>query len=341
MLFDVTQIKVALRDSTNILEPDILKGYTCIPSKLVKNSIRSSKGNFCVAAPMKMHDADTPTKCIRIWHDYSLQMVERSEMIARELRKVHLSYFVDYQCFHELLNLSDGRKAPGVIMDWIEEPTLSKFFETNYSNPQLINKAANNFLQLCQDLKRLGMSHGDLSLKNILVGKDGKIMLVDYDSVYVPSMLDNYIQTTGGDSDFQHPDRKRNNQKASKYADSFSELILYLYFRAFILRQDWCQNIKNRLLLTKQDLLSSSSFVNSEGYKMLLALNDREINIVLDEVKRALDLPLSQCGFICDLLNQAIITSNIYATYCGRCGHHFLNQTDVYCPDCGKKRETI
>ena len=33
--------------------------------------------------------------------------------------------------------------------------------------------------------------------------------------------------------------------------------------------------------------------------------------------------------------------TDIMAHFCGVCGHHFENQTDLFCPICGKEREVI
>lgn len=342
IIYNISEIKVALRDRLNILENVELDGYCCIPSKIEKGRVIASFGDFCVAARM-IKDGNSVPKCIRVWHDYSPQMVERSTMISNELKDVSLPYFVGYHNYVELLKLSNGRKASGVIMDWVDKPTLELFFAKNYSNPQLIEIAKNNFLQMCKDLKRMGMSHGDLSLGNILVGEKGDIILVDYDSVYVPSMKDNYFQTTPGNVNFQHPDRKK-GMKACSYADFFSELVLFLYFRTYFLKPDLCKNVQNKLLFVSTDLTSSAAFIASDGYKMLSNMGDREINLVLKEISRALDLPLSRCNFICDVLeniNKETSAIRLLAGYCGTCGHHFKNQTDLYCPDCGKKREIL
>ena len=65
------------------------------------------------------------------------------------------------------------------------------------------------------------MQHG-----NIMVKDGGQLVLVDYDSMYVPA-LDGWDEEIKGLQGYQHEARWKNKKLAPK-ADYFSELIIYL-----------------------------------------------------------------------------------------------------------------
>ena len=78
------------------------------------------------------------------------------------------------------------------------------------------------------------ISHGDLQDGNILLklnGTDVEIKLIDYDSLFVPS-LGGYPDSIVGLPEFQHPHRMAGGGTANAKVDYFSELVIYLSFRS-------------------------------------------------------------------------------------------------------------
>ena len=76
---------------------------------------------------------------------------------------------------------------------------------------------------MAKELHAAGVSHGDLQHGNIMVNADGSLILVDYDSMYVPS-LEGYADEIKGLVGYQHPARWE-NCKCSPKADYFSEKV--------------------------------------------------------------------------------------------------------------------
>ncbi len=112
-------------------------------------------------------------------------------------------------------------------MRWIEGLKLNEYIYQHKSDKDILKKKlAGDFITMCKKLHEKSIAHGDLQHGNILVDSNGNIYLIDYDSMFVPS-LEKERDIIKGKDDYQHP-----NRKANKYAncklDYFSELIIYI-----------------------------------------------------------------------------------------------------------------
>ena len=75
------------------------------------------------------------------------------------------------------------------------------------------------------DLHTFQISHGDLQVTNIKVREDGSLFLIDYDTLFTPSLYGDYDRVKGNLC-FQHHSRL-DNELMSPCADYFSEYIIY------------------------------------------------------------------------------------------------------------------
>ena len=114
---------------------------------------------------------------------------------------------------------------PIVVMDWIEAMPLKDYLKKNLNTPNHIIELANQFLQMSKDLHAAGISHGDLQHGNIMVNPEGKLFLLDYDSMFVPGLV-NVADEIKGLPGYQHPGRNKQACLSPK-SDYFSELIIY------------------------------------------------------------------------------------------------------------------
>lgn len=149
---------------------------------------------------------------------------------------------------------------PMVRMPWIEGLTLNKYISQNLSHPKAIESTAASFLQGMVSLQDSGIAHGDLSGDNIIVDPKGKVILVDYDGMFVPP-LKGYSATENGHADFQHPMRTKTT--FSRYMDNFSIAVVYLSLMAISKRPElwekYNQDDPDCLIMRKADFLSPSS----------------------------------------------------------------------------------
>ncbi len=125
---------------------------------------------------------------------------------------------------------------PVLTMEWIDGPTLgaklAKLCETQ--DKKQLHELSIKWAILAQQLLSSGIAHGDLKPDNIMLRSSGKneLVLVDYDSMYVPSLA-GYQAADGGGESFQHP--KNSFAKFDEKIDSFSMLVLSINMRAISL----------------------------------------------------------------------------------------------------------
>ena len=120
---------------------------------------------------------------------------------------------------------------PSLCMEWIEGETLEDFIGKWYAKPELMRSMAAVFLDLVKLLHQSNISHGDLQHGNIMLAASPDdnscyMLLVDYDSIWMPSLGD-MPNTTVGMRGYQHPLRARFPHLNEK-ADYFSEMVIYL-----------------------------------------------------------------------------------------------------------------
>src|SRR5438045_3227891 len=103
-------------------------------------------------------------------------------------------------------------------MEWVDGLNLNYFIEDNLGQPGAMNRMADRFCTLIENLKSNGIAHGDLQHGNILI-VDGDYKLVDYDGMYV-SALRGFGSNELGHRNYQHPARTRDD--FGDYLDNFS-----------------------------------------------------------------------------------------------------------------------
>ena len=219
-------------------------------------------GGFCVVFPYKTSNAKYAVRC---WHAQVDGAQERMKRISEFLSRQHLPYFVDFQYEEEGINTSKG-VLPIVIMDWVDAQPLKKYIKAKIGDASVLNELAYNFMQMVKDLHKIGVSHGDLQHGNILVKSDGALVLVDYDSLYVPSIA-GYSSVTNGLWGYQHPARF-SMTKVSAKADYFSELVIYTSIKALAKFPDLWEKLQmedtDTMIFSKED-------IESKGYSEIFS----------------------------------------------------------------------
>lgn len=178
-------------------------------------------GGYCVVFPYKVNGKKYAVRC---WHAYLSGGKDRCREISAYLDQVGLPFFAKFQYVEEGIVTKQGPQ-PIVIMDWVEGKPLKDYIQENLSNKTALQKLADDFKDMVGQLHKHSISHGYLQHGNIIVKEDGSLMLVDYDSVYVPA-LSGYTDEIHGLKGYQHPTRFKNKSLSPK-ADYFSELIIY------------------------------------------------------------------------------------------------------------------
>jgi serine/threonine protein kinase len=132
----------------------------------------------------------------------------------------------------EILSLSDGRRYPVVLMDWVEGQTLFQWLRSRCRAGSVapLASAAQQWHSLIGELTAAQVAHGDLQHANILVTPSERFKLVDYDGMCVPALV-GQRNLEVGTPPYQHPHRSADTPLAL-HLDNFSALELYVVLRA-------------------------------------------------------------------------------------------------------------
>ncbi len=320
-------IRAAITEASNIIDP-VLRGLYVvdgiIPAKRTQPSMaKCEEGGFALAFKMKkiMLSDNPQVQILKIFQQYWKEDFDVSESRYNLIRSFIFShntelkdYFVDFHFVPDALRV-EGEILPGIRMDFVCGDTLGKFLMECRKQGRITNSVyatlAKEFLSMCKTFHRLGMAHGDLSFNNIIVTPDHHIQLIDYDSVFVPTMKHNFIQTTVGDANFQHPNRIKgddtSNQAdnyASNHDDNFSQIVIYTILLALSKDASVLKIINEDMVFMATDFENEISLLSSRAYNTMAQINDAEVNKMLQLLLQAVKCDkYADVPFLADVVN--------------------------------------
>lgn len=283
-------------------------------------------GGFCIVFPF--YKSDGKKIAVRCWIASVDKAQERTRKIAEELKKVNLPYFVNFEYEQEGIATNSGVQ-PIVLMDWVSAKPLKDYIKDNLSRPDILRKLAASFKTMVIDLHKANISHGDLQHGNILIRDDGSLVLVDYDSMFVPSLI-GYRDEIKGLAGYQHPARW-NNENITAKADYFSELVIYTSIMALSYFPSLWAELK---IEDTETLLFSADDIKSGGSAAIFRKLDShpELKNLSDAIKKSL-----RFNSIEDLqpLEDAIISDSerIMGKIRVKWGKQPIVEKQEYCPD--------
>lgn len=258
-------------DTAQLIKSDILTGgYVEKSADIIVRYV----GGFCIVFPFYLK---TGKKCaVRCWIANVSDVRERSRLVAEELKRIQLPYFVNFEYIPNCIATNAGVQ-PIILMDWVEAQNIKEYVGTHLHDKDVLRKLAENFMQMVKCLHRYHISHGDLQHGNILIQEDGSIVLVDYDSMYVPALA-GYADEIKGLAGYQHPARWQNTMLSEK-ADYFSELVIYISIVALIYHPELWDKLQisntDTFLFSVKDLNNPSE---SELMDYLLTEGNQELH---------------------------------------------------------------
>jgi serine/threonine protein kinase len=206
-------------ETSQLIKADVLQGgeVVCKNGKPLRYA-----GGFCVVFPFIQSSGKKVA--VRCWTAHVPDADKRSRCISQSLSKSMLPYFVGFEYIDAGIATTLG-VFPIIIMDWVNASPLKVYLKKHLHDSTTLKKLAADFKTMTSDLHGAQFSHGDLQHGNIMISDEGKLFLVDYDSMFVPG-LENVTDEIKGLSGYQHPGRK-NIKYLTPKADYFSELIIY------------------------------------------------------------------------------------------------------------------
>ena len=264
-----------------LIQPSVLKDGHPVEKgvRLIKYS-----GGFCVVFP---YQTSTKKYAVRCWHAEVSDAKRRTQIIAEALKKSNLPYFVGFDFFEDGIMTSQGMQ-PIVVMDWVEAKSLKRYIAEHITESNTINEIAENFKKMVADLHANHFSHGDLQHGNIMVKDDRSLVLVDYDSMFVPDLkgMPDEIKGLVG---YQHEGRWKNKEVSEK-SDYFSELVIYISLKALAKMPDLWNDLN---MEDTETLLFSGEDIQSHGSSTIFRVlkTDSELAPLVDKLCEFMSKP--------------------------------------------------
>ena len=252
-----------------------------------------SSGNFAVV--FKMQDiTDNKFHALKCFTKDQEGRDEAYKLITEELDKVDSPYIVPTQYLESELyvntKLSGQNEFPVVVMNWVEGMPMETYIEQNKDDRYAIHRLFGSFCQMSLWLLSQSFAHGDLKPDNILICKDGSIVLVDYDGMFVPAMKYKKPRELGS-PDFRHPLRTKFEFNDMIDVFAISSIALSLSYIAKCFDKD-SFNYTSSFFLKEKDIVSpqesiilrdiQSKCIDNICGKMLsiffFALSDKEVS---------------------------------------------------------------
>ena len=181
-------------------------------------------GGFSVVFPVSVGDEKWAFRC---WHVTIDKAMERYKLLSAVLPSYKLPYFIDFH-YEEQGIVVSGTTYPTIRMKWVKGCNIKDYIRRNLNNSEKLFRLASRFLKMVRTLHKASIAHGDLQHENIMVNSRGELVLIDYDSLFIPEfkgVADEDI--IAGKPDYQHPCRGK-NKTANPKIDYFSEVVILL-----------------------------------------------------------------------------------------------------------------
>jgi hypothetical protein len=191
-----------------------------------------------------------------------------------------------------------GEWYPVLKMEWVSGSLLNEHVESLVQKGDAtgLRKLADDWLALLRAMKKARIAHGDLQHGNVLVA-GGKLLLIDYDGMYVPGLAGIGSHEAGHPS-YQHP--RRGPQDYGPEMDRFAALAIHVAILALACEPSLWPRFNNgdNLLFRRNDFLQPA---DSPVFDALQQLQDREI------VRRAILLQVAGVGPIAQVPEVAAL----------------------------------
>jgi serine/threonine protein kinase len=175
---------------------------------------------------------------IRVFSTAADERRERYEQISEYLSKRSLRCMVKFQYCDNGIRHPSGKWYPLITMDWVQGDILYDWVRGQCERraTAALSRAAEDWIELVQELCMAGIAHGDLQHGNVMVTKSNQLKLVDYDCMCVPALVGRKNLEIGVEP-YQNPQR---DERTTLFPglDNFSAIFILTALRAFAAKPD-------------------------------------------------------------------------------------------------------
>ena len=199
---------------------------------------------------------------------------QRYAAIDAALEKLHHPALVHFNYQPHGITVKDDT-FPLLKMQWAEAQELLRWLGRHHTDQEKVFHLAGQLVDVIAALEGAGIAHGDLQHGNLLVTDAGKLILVDYDGMYVPALA-GYPATEKGLANYQHP--ARGDADYGPRLDRFSAWAIYTSLYAIAINPRLWNQLRGkddeRLLFASSDYLDPG---NSNAFTALYTLGDPQL----------------------------------------------------------------
>ena len=285
------------------------------------------KGNLCGVTKIRYKTGEI--KALRMWQSESVNSKGICEHISKYIGQNPAPYLLNMSYLSKSI-FFNGEYFSALLMDWCDGRSLKEYINGHIDNVQELNSLKDSLIEMFKDMNQRGISHGDIHHNNICVSDAGAPVLIDYDSMYVPS-LKGFEDNCLGYSGFQLPNAREKNKFLSYKTDYFSQLIVILTLECII---------QNKSLW--------ASYLDDDDTVSLLFKRDDFLNLQSSKIYSEVKNLKGEVPFLLKVLQQYLQKCNIdelwpfyesgkdnQSLYCINCGQKIFEAKDKYCTKCG------
>ena len=248
--------------------------------KNLRGRVTLWSGNFATVYKLFDQESNWAVRCFTRVPQVDVQ--KRYAAISDHLMQHQLPYLVDFE-FIEQGILVKGEWFPALKMAWVEGVELDRYIGEHVNDPEALMVLNHQLRQLKQDLREVGIAHGDLQHGNIMVTAQGHLKLVDYDGMYVPA-LKGKPPVEIGHPNYQLPERSLSD--FNEAVDDFSFDVISLSLNALAQQPALWDSFHedNKNLIFRQDDFKQPEA--SPVFQSIAQINDPETQILYAQLVR-------------------------------------------------------
>lgn len=261
------------------------------------------EGGFAVVYKFRTQSGQLKAlRCFRVPMDSDTQY--RYEKLGPYFRSHIPDITVDFTYYEqgilvdeEIQGVKQKRIFPVIVMDWVEGMTLLEKLDglCKRGDNVALHDIAEQWVSILQKMRFAQIAHGDLAAQNVMVRSDGRLVLVDYDGVYIPDFA-HLRPVVAGQTAYQHKDLQ--SRPFNEYMDDFSAMVIYLSLLALqaqptlwkkYVRPNTQAQLDGNLLFRREDLVNPDA---SAIFADLAQMGDRRIQELTRFLRLACNAPV-------------------------------------------------